>query len=127
MAVRGLGLSARFALTGGHRGYAPQAGPLIEDMPVKVVMADAAYDSGHLRQAIAEKEAVAVIPNHPSRALKHPIDKHLYAKRNFIECCFSKLSNSAEWPRPSKRRPATILPSSARRHRSVVALSVHSF
>ena len=35
--------------------------------------------------------ALAVIPNNPSRARKHPLDKHLYAQRHLVECCFSKL------------------------------------
>ncbi len=38
-------------------------------------MADTAYDADHLRQAIAAKGALAVIPNNPSRALKYPLDK----------------------------------------------------
>ena len=54
-------------------------------------MADKAYDADHLRQAIAAKGALAVIPNNPSRALKYPFDKHLYAQRHLVECCFSKL------------------------------------
>ena len=43
MAVRGLGCPVRFTLTAGHRGDAPQAGPLTEDLPAQVVMADAPY------------------------------------------------------------------------------------
>ena len=54
-------------------------------------MADTAYDADHLRQAIAAKGALAVIPNNPSRALKYPLDKHLYAQRHLVECCFGKL------------------------------------
>jgi len=54
-------------------------------------MADTAYDAGHLRQAIVVMGALAVIPNNPSRALKYPLDKHLYAQRHLVECCFSKL------------------------------------
>ena len=54
-------------------------------------MADTAYDADHLRQAIAAKGAIAVIPNNPSRALKHSLDKDLYAQRYLVECCFSKL------------------------------------
>jgi transposase len=46
------------------------------------VTADTAYDADHLRQAIAAKGALAVIPNNPSRALKYPLDKHLYAQRH---------------------------------------------
>jgi transposase len=91
MAVRGLGQPVRFILTAGHRGDAPQAGPLIEGLPARVVMADTAYDADHLRKAIADKGALAVIPNNPSRARKLPLDKHLYAQRHLVECCFSRL------------------------------------
>jgi transposase len=41
---------------------------LIEGLPAEVVMADTAYDADHLRQAIAAKGAIAVIPNNPSAA-----------------------------------------------------------
>jgi hypothetical protein len=44
-------------------------------------MADAAYDSDKLRDMITRKGAIAVISNNPSRARKHPLDKHLYAQR----------------------------------------------
>ena len=81
MAVRGLGCPVRFTLTAGQKGDAPQAAALIEGLPTEVVMADTAYDADHLRQAIAAKGALAVIPNNPSRALKYPPDKHLYAQR----------------------------------------------
>ena len=51
MAVRGLGCPARFHLTAGQRGDAPQALTLIEGMPAEVVMADTAYDSEQIRKA----------------------------------------------------------------------------
>ena len=54
-------------------------------------MADTAYDSDRIRRAVADKGALAVIPNNPSRATKYPLDEHLYAQRHLIECCFSKL------------------------------------
>lgn len=110
-----MGLPTRFTLTAGQRGDAPQAGPLIENMPAKVVMADAAYDSGQLRQAIAEKGAVAVIPNNPSRARKYAIDKHLYAQRHLVECCFSKLKQF--------RRVATRFEKTARNYLAIVTLA----
>jgi transposase len=84
-AVRGLGAPVRFALTGGQRGDCPQAYDLIDALPAEVVMADAAYDADPLRKAIAAEGAVAVIPNSPSRARKHPLDKHLCAQRHLIE------------------------------------------
>ena len=91
MAVRGLGCPVRFALTAGQKGDAPQAEALLADLPAEVVMADTAYDSDAIREAIAGKGALAVIPNNTSRAQTYPVDEHLYAMRSLIECCFSKL------------------------------------
>jgi len=83
----------RFILTAGQKGDAPQAAALLEGAPAEVVIADAAYDADHVREAVAEKGAEAVIPNNPSRALKHPLDEDLYAQRHLIECCISKLKH----------------------------------
>jgi transposase len=115
MAVRGLGLPVRFILTGGQRGDAPQADALMEGLPAEIVMADAAYDSNHIRQAIADKGAVAVIPNNPSRARKYPLDKHLYAQRHLVECCFARLKQF--------RRVATRYEKTARNYFAVVTLA----
>ena len=105
----------RFTLTAGQKGDAPQAGPLIEGLPAQVVMADTAYDADHFRQAIADKGALAVIPNNPSRARKHRLDKHLYAKRYLVECCFSKLKQF--------RRVATRFEKTARNYLAVITLA----
>ena len=105
----------RFTLTAGQRGDAPQAGPLIEDLPAQIVMADTAYDADHFRQAIAGKGAIAVIPDNPSRAIKHPLDKHLYAQRHLVECCFSKLKQF--------RRVATRFEKTARNYLAVITLA----
>ncbi|QJR05377.1 IS5 family transposase [Sphingobium yanoikuyae] len=115
LAVRGLGCPVRFALTAGHRGDVQQAAPLIDGLPAKVIMADTAYDADHFRQAIAAKGAVAVIPSNPSRARKHPLDKHLYAQRHLVECCFSKLKQF--------RRVATRFEKTARNYLAVVTLA----
>ena len=115
MAVRGLGLPVRFALTAGHRGDAPQAEPLIEGLPAQVFMADTAYDSDRLRQAVADKGARAVIPNNPSRAKKHPLDAHLYKQRHLVECCIGKLKQF--------RRVATRFEKTARNYLAVVTLA----
>jgi transposase len=96
-------------------GDAPQAAELIEGLPAEIVMADTAYDADPLRQAIAAKGAIAVIPNNPSRALKYPLDKHLYAQRHLVECCFSKLKQF--------RRVATRFEKTARNYRAVVTLA----
>jgi transposase len=90
MAVRGLGCPVRFTLTAGQKGDAPQADALIEGLPADIFLADTAYDSDRLRNAVAEKGAVAVIPNNPSLAQKYPLDKHLYAQRHLIEMLLLK-------------------------------------
>jgi transposase len=105
----------RFALTAGQKGDAPQALPLIEGLPAEAVMADTAYDSDAIRQAIAERGAVAAIPNNPSRASKYPLDKHLYAQRHLVECCFSKLKQF--------RRVATRFEKTARNYLAVVTIA----
>ena len=115
LAVRGLGCPVRFTLTPGQAGDVRQAGPLIADLPAEVVIADTAYDADHLRQAIEAKGAIPVIPNNPSRALKYPIDEHLYAQRHLVECCFSKLKHF--------RRVATRYEKTARNYKAVVTLA----
>ena len=105
----------RFILTAGQRGDAPQAGTLIDGLPADVVMADTAYDADHFRQTIADKGALAVIPNNPSRAQKYPLDKHLYAQRHLVECCFSKLKQF--------RRVATRFEKTARNYLAVITLA----
>jgi len=115
MAVRGLGCPVRLLLTAGQKGDSPQASSLIEGLPAQIIMADTAYDSDKLRHAIAAKDATAVIPNNPSRALKYPLDKHLYAQRHLIECCFSKLKQF--------RRVATRYEKTARNYLAVVTLA----
>jgi transposase len=101
--------------TAGQKGDAPQAAALMEGLPAEIVMADTAYDADHLRQAIAAKGALALNPNNPSRALKYPLDKHLYAQRHLVECCFSKLKQF--------RRAATRFEKTARNYRTVVTLT----
>lgn len=115
MAVRGLGCPVRIVLTAGQRGDCPQAYGLIDGLPADVVMADAAYDADGLRKVIADKGAIAIIPNNPSRARKYPLDKHLYAQRHLVECCFSKLKQF--------RRVATRFEKTARNYLAVVTLA----
>ena len=127
LAVRGLGCPVRFALTAGHRGDVPQAAPLIEGLPAKIVMADTAYDADHFRQTIADKGAVAVIPNNPSRTRKYPLDKHLYAQRHLVECCFNKLKQFRRVAtRFEKNRPQLPRHRHSRRNRPMAPVSVHT-
>ena len=88
-------------------------------------MADTAYDADHLRQTIAGKGALAVIPNNPSRALKYPLDKHLYAQRHLVECCFSKLKQFRRFATRFEKT-AGIAPSSLEQPLSYGCASVHT-
>lgn len=115
LVVRGLGCPVRFVLTPGQAGDAPQAGPLLKDLPAAFVIADTAYDADTLRNDIAAKNATAVIPNNPSRSKKHPVDDALYAQRHLVECCFSKLKQF--------RRVATRYEKTARNYLAVVTLA----
>ena len=110
-----MGCPVRFTLTPGQAGDTPQAEPLIADLPAQVVIADTAYDADYLRQTIADKGAIAVIPNNPSRTLKYPIDPQLYAQRHLVECCFSKLKHF--------RRVATRYEKTARNYAAVITLA----
>ena len=84
-------------------------------MPAEVVIADTAYDSDALRETIAQKGALAVIPNNPSRSKKHPLDAHFYAQRYLIECCISKLKQF--------RRVATRFEKTARNYAAIVTIA----
>ena len=79
------------------------------------VIADAAYDAGHIRGAAAERGAEAVIPNNPSRSVKYPLDKHLYAQRHLVECCISKLKQF--------RRVATRYEKTASNYLAIVTIA----
>jgi hypothetical protein len=96
-------------------GDAPQALALIEGLPAEIVMADTAYDSDQIREAIADKGALAVIPNNPSRATKHLLDADLYAQRQHVECCIGKLKQF--------RRVATRYEKTARNFLAVVTVA----
>jgi transposase len=114
-AVRGLGCPVRFILTAGQRGDAPQAAALLGDDRPAAVLADTAYDADHLRNRIEAADALAVIPNNPSRASKRPFDKDLYKERHLIECFFSKLKQF--------RRIATRYEKMARNYAAMVHLA----
>jgi transposase len=79
-----------------------------------VVIADAAYDADGVRAAIAAIGTMAVIPSHPSRVRRLPLDRHLYQERHLVECCISKLEQF--------RRVATRYEKTARSHLAIAAI-----
>ena len=88
-----MGLPVRCLVTAGQRHDITQAKALIDGLQAEWVLGDTAFDADHFRADIASIGAHAVIPSNPSRALKLPLDKHLYKERHLVECCFNKLKH----------------------------------
>ena len=72
-------------------------------------------EADHFRQVIADKGALAVMPNNPSRSQRHPLHRYLYAQRHLVECCFSKLKHF--------RRVAKRFEKTARNYFAVITLA----
>ena len=68
-------LPLRFTLTAGPRHDVTQAPALIAGYTCQSVIADAAYDSDALREAIVDQGGVAVIRPRKSRVEDPPYDK----------------------------------------------------
>jgi transposase len=115
LAVRGLGLPVRCLLTAGQRHDITQAKALIEGLPAEWILGDTAFDADHFRAEIKAINAQAVIPSHPSRAKKLPIDTHIYKERHLVECCFNKLKHF--------RRVATRYEKTARNFLAIITVA----
>jgi transposase len=79
-------MPVRFILTGGQRNDITRADALIDGL----LLADPAYDADHLRDGVIARKAHMVIPSHPSRAQKRPLDKDIYKERHLVESCFDR-------------------------------------
>ena len=88
-----LGNPLRFSLTEGQAGDAPKALGLIDGIKTKAVLADRAYDSDAILEAICAKEAEAVIPPHPVRSVQRETDWALYKERHKIEVMFGHMKH----------------------------------
>lgn len=91
--MRSLGLPVRFTLTAGRRNDITQAKALIYGLPAQWILGDTAFDADHFRADIAAINAQAVIPSHPSRTKKLPLDEHIYKDRHLVERLFNKLKH----------------------------------
>jgi transposase len=89
--VEGLGMLAKFRLTGGQAGDSPQAMPLMGNLKPASVAADKAYDSGEILTHLEAIGAAAVIPSRKGRRVQRPLDKHAYRSRNLVERFFARL------------------------------------
>jgi transposase len=93
MLADALGRPLRFIITPGQTGDVTQAEALIAGSRAGHVIADRAYDSRALREAIQDIGAKAVIPPNPTRKHPHSYDPVLYRLRNRIERCFNRLKH----------------------------------
>lgn len=60
----------------------------------KILIADKGYDSDAIRADLIERGAEPIIPPRKNRKVQAHIDSFIYALRNLIERCFSKLKQS---------------------------------
>ena len=93
MLADALGRPLRIILTGGEVHDSKTALTLLQDVDAGAVIADKAYDSNEIRNAIAAEDMVAVIPSKRSRKVHISHDIVLYKTRNRIERCFNKLKH----------------------------------
>ncbi len=78
-------------LTPGQASDLGQAEPLIEDIDLKALLADKAYDADRLIELLTRRRITPVIPPTASRAIKRACDFVLYCERNLVERFFNKL------------------------------------
>jgi transposase len=84
-AISGLGLPAQVLLTPGHAADVSQAEELLAGLPPEVVIADKAYDSTALVDAIEARGAEVVIPSLSNRTEQRAYDRERSKDRNLVE------------------------------------------
>ena len=111
--TNGLGLPVAAVVTGGEvsdvKAYAPvmaEPGP-----QPKVLLGDKGYDADAILADLEDRGIAAVIPPRRNRKVQPVIDGHLYALRNLVERCLSKLKHSRRLP--ATTRPPTATPASS--------------
>ena len=92
-AVNGLGLPVKRILTGGQAADVTQAQPLIQGLPLEVVIADKGYDSQAVVMAIEAQDAEAVVPSRPNAKSPRKTDWARYKDRNLVERFWVKMKH----------------------------------
>lgn len=97
-------------ITGGqvHDAKAAEAFLNWPDDPLAIV-ADKAYNSKRIRQAIADHGALAVIPTKANARNPIPHDKALYAMREKVEGFFCKLKDMRRLATRFEKRARNVL------------------
>ena len=75
----------------GQRHDVTRSHELLDGLNPGAVIADKGYDADHLRDAIDDMGAEAVIPPRSNRKTPRTYDKALYRERNLAERFFNKL------------------------------------
>ena len=92
--VDAIGRPIRLKLTEGQAHDGRSAADMFGSVgPGQTLLADRAYDSDGLRDALAERGAVANIRLMPTRKRLPAFDPDLYKQRNQVERLFSKLKH----------------------------------
>jgi transposase len=60
----------------------------------RVLLADKGYDADFIRDDLEARDIAPIIPAKRNRTVQPVIDGHIYALRNLVERCFSKLKHS---------------------------------
>jgi transposase len=89
--VEAAGNLVHFCLTGGNAHDSTQAVRLLDTIPAEHVIADKAYDSNAIAEAIEARGAQVVIPSQARRKVQRVIDLEKYKARNRIERFFCRL------------------------------------
>jgi transposase len=94
--TNGIGLPVAVILTGGQVSDVKGFDPLMSEPGPhpKVMIGDKGYDANHIRDNLDRSGVTAVIPPKRNRKVQNPIDGYIYATRNLVERCFSKLKHS---------------------------------
>ncbi len=90
--VDGEGGLRHMRLSPGQAADRAEAAALLDGLETGcVLIADKAYDAGAVLKRAAEAGCRAVIPSKPNRRRQRPLDKAVYAKRDFIERFFRRI------------------------------------
>ena len=81
-------------MSGGEAHDCPSAKRLIRrTKPAKKLLGDKAYDSGELREWLAQRGTQPVIPNRSNRKQPFSFNKNAYKQRHRIENAFCRLKD----------------------------------
>ena len=82
-------------LTGGQVHDSEEVTALLKGIKLtgKKILADKAYSCEQLRVFLAERGAVACIPDKANFRIKHDFDSELYKQRNIVERFFQRIKN----------------------------------